>query len=477
MRTLLGGLLLAAGIGGLGLWGAKDHARKIEAQITGLATQVAASSIHSVSATVSGRDIIVTGVADTEAERDQILAKLNDVTGRRVVADRLRVLPMAAPFETAAELTGGVIRLNGNIPTRAARDQLADVAGSDGLRLASGAPQGWGEAMQSLLAALAPLDMGTAMLSDLSITLNGAAATPVEHDLALTALAELPEGFQAETMIDIIDDGIPDFTLTYDAGALSRIAGRLPRDLGLGEIAAALGLSGLTGDAFNSFGDDAGALSDLNALGAWLSQFDLLTLTRRDGATQVDGQVLPGADLELISQGMAAGLPGAALNLSATTRSATEGEERINVRSGLTERFSDGFWLPVVSFAPDAESCDMQSSQTLDQTRINFVTGSARLDAQALHGVNALAAVVRPCVAQAALKLELGGHTDSTGDAAANQTLSALRAEAVRQALVARGVSSNAMIAVGYGATLPIASNETEEGRAANRRTTVTWSN
>ena len=54
--------------------------------------------------------------------------------------------------------------------------------------------------------------------------------------------------------------------------------------------------------------------------------------------------------------------------------------------------------------------------------------------------------------------------------------LSLRRAEAVVEALVARGVPRTSLIAEGYGSSRPIASNATEEGRAKNRRTTVRWS-
>ena len=72
--------------------------------------------------------------------------------------------------------------------------------------------------------------------------------------------------------------------------------------------------------------------------------------------------------------------------------------------------------------------------------------------------------------APAGLRLEIGGHTDSTGDTAANLQLSQVRAEAVRDELIQLGVSPQMLIAKDYGGTKPIASNETEAGRFQNRR-------
>ena len=69
------------------------------------------------------------------------------------------------------------------------------------------------------------------------------------------------------------------------------------------------------------------------------------------------------------------------------------------------------------------------------------------------------------------LKLTIEGHTDDVGDAAANQALSARRAAAVKQALVAQyGADAARLDARGLGATKPVAPNGTSEGRQANRR-------
>ena len=68
------------------------------------------------------------------------------------------------------------------------------------------------------------------------------------------------------------------------------------------------------------------------------------------------------------------------------------------------------------------------------------------------------------------LRLEVQGHTDNTGSATWNKTLSGQRAEAVRKALVARKIKDGRMTSKGYGQEKPIADNGTDEGRAKNRR-------
>lgn len=69
------------------------------------------------------------------------------------------------------------------------------------------------------------------------------------------------------------------------------------------------------------------------------------------------------------------------------------------------------------------------------------------------------------------LKVEIGGHTDNVGNKQANLLLSQNRAKSVKEFLVSKGITPDRLNSKGYGADTPIASNETEAGRAKNRRT------
>ncbi|MBY0425895.1 MAG: OmpA family protein, partial [Cytophagales bacterium] len=69
------------------------------------------------------------------------------------------------------------------------------------------------------------------------------------------------------------------------------------------------------------------------------------------------------------------------------------------------------------------------------------------------------------------IKIEISGHTDNMGDPKANQTLSEKRAQTVVSFLISKGADSKRLKAKGYGSTVPVASNETSEGRQLNRRT------
>ncbi len=98
---------------------------------------------------------------------------------------------------------------------------------------------------------------------------------------------------------------------------------------------------------------------------------------------------------------------------------------------------------------------------------IHFDTGKATIQADSEA---VLQQIVQLLNDDPALKLRVEGHTDNQGAAAANQTLSEKRAQPVVAWLTAHGVAASRLVAKGYGATKPVASNTTEDGRAKNRR-------
>ncbi len=98
---------------------------------------------------------------------------------------------------------------------------------------------------------------------------------------------------------------------------------------------------------------------------------------------------------------------------------------------------------------------------------ILFAPASAELTAQSSDVVQGLAEKLKNCPSA---KIFVAGHTDADGPDEDNMTLSVRRAEAVVSTLIAAGVSDTRLYAIGYGETLPIASNETTAGKALNRR-------
>lgn len=102
---------------------------------------------------------------------------------------------------------------------------------------------------------------------------------------------------------------------------------------------------------------------------------------------------------------------------------------------------------------------------------LNFVSGSTQLTPESTNTVNDLAQVLK---AYPNAQVQLAGHTDNTGSPQANQTLSSDRANAVKGMLVNQGVNGDRITTAGYGQDRPVASNDTDEGKARNRRLELT---
>ena len=108
------------------------------------------------------------------------------------------------------------------------------------------------------------------------------------------------------------------------------------------------------------------------------------------------------------------------------------------------------------------------SEKTLTLSNVNFATGKDQLTETSVYELDNLVSVLNryPDV-----KVEIGGHTDNTGSVDGNQALSQNRADAVGAYLSSKGISNERFVTQGYGPTRPIESNDTEEGKLANRRT------
>ena len=121
--------------------------------------------------------------------------------------------------------------------------------------------------------------------------------------------------------------------------------------------------------------------------------------------------------------------------------------------------------------APYPYAAELTSCGVLRTYELVFATGSDQLQGT---GWPILAAVGDLLKQNGAMKIQIGGHTDSTGDPAKNQQLSEARAATVKQTLVATYAADATRITTkGWGAEQPIAENTTEDGRALNRRVEI----
>lgn len=476
MRKALGVGVLVLGVLGLSIWGRADHAARMETGLTEAAQRVLSETVHPVTAEVSGRDITLVGLADTQAEQERVIAAMNDLRGRRVVnADGLRVLPKAAPYLTRFEKdSAGALSGTGSVPSEHARAGLGDVA--ENLNLASGASPDWAKKVSAGLAALGPMDQGMMELEDTRLTVSGTVQGPEERDAVLAALAGLNEAVWAAD-IEMLDDGSPPaFSFRWSASDAGTLSGKLPVGFSVDAIAARLSAGDITADDVTVARQGApGSMALWDRVAALLPEAETVSVQVEDTTTSVQVGlplgVSTGPAAERLSQ-----LFGAPVEVSTVTPDAPDGTERRHVLTGARERLSGGFWLAIPDITPSVAACATAVDDILSNMTINFLSASAELDDEAIFVLNRLGAFIRECTAEGGLSAEIGGHTDSTGSAALNLRLSAERAQAVRNALIARGAAADRLSAEGFGDTQPIADNETEEGRALNRRTTIVWS-
>jgi OOP family OmpA-OmpF porin len=115
----------------------------------------------------------------------------------------------------------------------------------------------------------------------------------------------------------------------------------------------------------------------------------------------------------------------------------------------------------------DGSGCPLAKEVILSVDRLQFAFDSAQLDASARAALDAAVDLIK---ANAAVKLDVVGHTDSSGPEAYNQKLSERRAQAAVDYLVSRGVDRDQLRAVGRGEAEPVASNDSRDGRSRNRR-------
>ncbi len=153
------------------------------------------------------------------------------------------------------------------------------------------------------------------------------------------------------------------------------------------------------------------------------------------------------------------GIPDSADRCPGTDATVARGEDTKETFNG----YQDDDGCPDTKPMPVLE----KKGATLVLKGVNFESGSAELLPEAIA---ILEQVIPGLKDNPEVVIEIRGYTDSQGSAAANQRLSERRAQNVMQYLIDRGIDASRLRAVGYGENNPVASNDTPEGRAQNRR-------
>lgn len=148
--------------------------------------------------------------------------------------------------------------------------------------------------------------------------------------------------------------------------------------------------------------------------------------------------------------------------LEATQKALAEKDSLLAAQKAEAEKKLEAMRSKTISVYKDARGTILSMSDIL------FETGKANLKPELKENLAAVGAILQSLLSESDVTIE--GHTDNVGSADFNQKLSEQRASAVMQYLIDRGVVATRLTSVGYGLTKPIAPNDTEEGRAKNRR-------
>jgi OOP family OmpA-OmpF porin len=402
---------------------------------------------------VDGRDITLAADAFSEDGRRSAVASVDAVPGVRLVNDETRLVPEAKPFVWSAERDVARVTVGGSAPLPASKARLMDAARGaiggieivDQMNLARGAPPRFDAAALLLLDQVGKLKDGKVAISDTGVSLSGMARDLGGREAIAAALKNLPDGFK----IAANDVKAPPyiFQAYKDPVAVTlTLSGYVPDNNVHAAIVQSAQRKFVAEKVVDNLKASLGAPSGfsaavLPALGA-LSRLSTGTLVVTDREVKLSGDAL---------------FEGAATQ----------------IRAGLGKDFPQGFqFKPEISVKPaaspvDPTVCQQLFSEQLGKGKIRFEQARATLDPDSTALLDRLIEIALRCPAA---NIEVAGHTDGDGEDAFNQALSEKRAQAVVDYLVKAGLPATRFTATGYGSTQPVAGNDTDEGKAQNRR-------
>jgi OmpA-OmpF porin, OOP family len=402
---------------------------------------------------VDGRDVIVSANAFSEDGRHTAVTAVATVPGVRLVDDQTRLVAEAKPFVWSAERDVVRVTLGGDAPLpvvkgkllEAARTALNGVEVADQMNLARGAPPRFEDAAVLLINQVGKLKDGKVTISDGDVALSGMARELGGRETIALALKNLPDGFKVASN----EVKAPPYILQAykDPVAVTlSLWGNVPDDNIHAVIAGASSRKFFGEKVVDNLKTSLGAPSGfvnavVPALGA-LSRLSTGTLMVSDRQINLSGDALYDAAAAQIRAALPKDLP-----------------QGWQVKADISVKPQAA---PV-----DATVCQQLFTDLLAKATIRFETGRADIERDSAGLLDRLIEIAFRCPSA---NIEIAGHTDAEGEEAANQALSEKRAHAVVDYLIQAGLPADRFTAVGYGSAQPLASNETGDGRAQNRR-------
>jgi outer membrane protein OmpA-like peptidoglycan-associated protein/osmotically-inducible protein OsmY len=392
------------------------------------------------------------------------------------------------PFVFSAESAPGRVTLAGHVPSAASREAIAADAEKlfpgatieNGLLVANGAPEGdFDGAAKLALSQIAKLDGGKAVLTDSTLEITGKARAPGAIEALETAGAGLGSGFTLATS-GVVPVEVHPYVFTASksadgiglSGSVPSLAERRMVEAAARQIAA--------GQPVINETKVAGGLPKGVDFGV-VAQFGLAELSRlasgeaklSDADFSLQGMARDAASADEAKTALGDLLAGVKIADSKIEAPAAPASPPQGAEANPPAATSD--WDNVAADAAsaaagpplDASACESGFKDALNGVAIEFDSGEATISPASYPLIVKLAGIALRCQVP---QIEVAGYTDNTGDDSINIPLSQSRAEAVANVLVKAGVPVSRLSAVGYGSADPIASNDTEAGRAKNRR-------
>ena len=402
--------------------------------------------------TVAGRDVTFAADAFSEDGRRGAVASVAAVPGVRLVNDETQLVPEAKPFVWSAERDVVRVTLGGSAPLPATKGRLLEAARAtlggvevvDQMNLSRGAPPRFDNAALLMLDQIWKLKDGKITISDAKVSLAGMARELGGREAIAAALKNLPEGFSVAANEIKAPPYI--FQAYKDPVAVTlTLTGYVPDNNAHAALVAAAGRKFFNEKVVDNIKASLGAPSGfanavVPALGA-LSRLSTGTLVVSDREVKLSGDAFYDA---------------AAAQIRAGLKDFPQGWQ-----------FKADISVKPASAPVDGTVCQQLFSGLLAKGKIRFDSGRATIDPDSAGLLDRLIETALRCPSA---NIEIAGHTDADGEDGFNQALSEKRAQAVMDFLVKAGLPAERFTAMGYGSTQPVASNDTDEGKAQNRR-------
>lgn len=330
----------------------------------------------------------------------------------------------------------------------------------------------WIDDIIRLMPSMTGLEKASLVATDDDITLSGVARSRDAYELVSNAVSGAGEG-KVTNKIALRPWQQPSLDVMTNKDRME-VVGMMPNQQALEKIDSSLSALGsklgLPRDTAMAVADDIEVAPWLNSLSLVIPELGILrqpALRAADGVVTVAGVADSQQDADRVLDMVSTSAGG----LMVRTLIKVEAPPEPVQAGSISGAGSDALQAGVVEYpgidAVDLQRCETDLDSRMAENSIEFEFASAALAPASIGLLNILANALNSCPD---VIIEVGGHTDNIGADDDNNGLSQLRAQAVVDYFRSVGVASGKLEARGYGSSVPIGDNGTEEGRAMNRR-------